>query len=272
MKQHDAFGFYKKIIFYANDNDQEMTRELNPYKVKAFYTSIDIYGDNYGTSSDYLDIEIKGLILCNNNPQHINAKKRKNTIFIVLEAGTIEGVLYVPFNQVKTHEIEEQKEDYQGRGCVRVSYNDKITFFNSVKVFVRDNRAYFTKGDTPTPQNVRYDVESIEEKLNDLETKKPYFDNEERQRARAKLKALYQSKIKEGFAYIVYEFGYKWTEANYITFYNCVDHYEKSQEYIKLERLTKDLQAINERWSESDTSQLLKRYKLTKKRTTKKGE
>ena len=76
--------------------------------------------------------------------------------------------------------------------------------------------------------------------------------------------ALYESKLKEGYKYIVFRYRCKPTQANYIILYNCVDHYEKTKEYIKLEKLTEQLKNYCDRWTIQDTERLLKDYKLTK--------
>lgn len=259
----------QKIIFYSEQIEEK--KPLNPYQAKAFFNSVDIFGDDIEMSDDNFNIFVKELVPCCNNPQHINAKKRKNAVFIVLERGTLQGVLYIPFNKVKAHEVIEDKKDYQGRGCVCVCYNDKIIFDDSIKVYAKDSRSYFSKGSDPIPQGVRYECENLREKVEELEKKKSYFINEKATQRLERLKALYLQKIDDGFDHITFEYKYKTLEADYIVLYGFVDHYEKSPEYLKLERLTNELKTICDRWDESDTVELLKRYKLTKKRTSKKG-
>jgi len=246
-------------------NDQEETiKSISPYISRVYFKDTDIFGDTITNSEDYYSIEVEGLLTCNNNPKHITAKKRRSECFIVLEPSTLEGVLYIPFNKVKTHEVQEVKKDYQNRGCVSVSHNDLMTFDDSVKLYAKASRHSFVKGSDPAPRG-NYDADRIDERLEKLKNNPSPFLKRDPQR-QERLIALYEQKLAEGFDYIVWEYRCEWKKADSILFEGCVERYEKSPEYIKLEKLTNDLQTINSRWDMDDTIQLLKKFNITKKR------
>lgn len=255
------------VIYDQEQNEQERT--INPYNSKAFFNSVDIYGEPLEIYDDYYSIFVPDLVECKNNPTHIKAKEKKGLIFVVWvvdKYGSVYGALYIPTNAIKSHEIIEEKRDMQGRGCVCVSYNDKIVFDSEkIKIECRDSKYFFAKGSDPIPESGRADVVDLREELEkSQEHLEKYLTlNPEK---RAKYIELLKQKIAEGYEYRVSQYRCTSTSANYLILYNCVDHYEKSADYIKLEKLTNQIRAINKHWGEDDTLKLLAIFKLTKKR------
>jgi len=252
----------RSLVLY--DAENETKKSISPYISRVYFQDTDIFGDKMTNSEDYYSIEVEGLLTSTNNAKHIAAKKRRSECFIVLEPSTVEGVLYIPFNKVKTHEVQEVKKDYQNRGCVSVSHNDLMTFDDSVKLYAKASRHSFVKGSDPISQ-WHSDIKRIDETLEKLKNNPSPFLKRDPQR-QERLIALYEQKLAEGFEYILWEYRCEWKKADSILFEGCVERYEKTPEYIKLENLTKDLKNIEERWDLDDTIKLLKIYKLTKKR------
>jgi len=252
----------RSLVLY---NDQEeTTKSISPYISRVYFKDVDIFGDTITNSEDYYSIEVNFLLISNKNPKNIQAKKRRQECFIVLEPGTLEGVLYIPFKRVLTHEITEVKKDHQNRGCVSVSHNDLITFDTSIQLYAKASRLSFVKGSDPAPSG-HCDYERIDERLEKLKNSPSPFLKKDPERM-ARLIALYEQKLAEGFEYIVWEYRCEWKRAESILFEGHVERYEKSPEYIKLEKLTNDLKTINKHWGEDDTIQLLKKFNITKKR------
>lgn len=263
MKINNYSNDVRTVILYGSN---DIIKEINPYNTKAFFTSKNIFNENVESYDDYYKIIIENLIECANNPKHISAKKKNNNIFIVWVRGKysdINGVLYIPFNKVILHEVITNKKDMRGDGCVNVSYDDKIIFDNDIKIICKDSDIYFAK---PTDQikshyeNITDIDECIAKEKERIQKYKNLFHNCER------LIELYESKKAQGYKYKVFNYRAIEKEYNYLMFYNCVDHYEKSAEYIKAEKLTESIKEINNKWDVDDTIKLLKLFKLTKKR------
>lgn len=261
MKLNNYTNEIRNIIFYGDD--VETTREINPYNSKAFYTSKNIFDEAIEAYDDYFKIVIDSVIECNNNEKHINAKKRKKLIFVVWVAnkyGFVYGSLYIPNEKIIMHEVLEDKKDYHGDGCFSVSYNDKIIFNNEIKIICKDSKAFFARGSDPAIDNAA--VTLINE-LIDTETNRRIkypnlFHNSDR------LIDLYNQKKKEGFDYRVFQYRVLDVNYNYVVFYNCVNHYEKTKEYIKLEKLTNEIKKCCDKWDIDNTKKLITSFKLIK--------
>lgn len=267
MKINNYYNDIRTLVLYGDNTQKEQS--INPYNSKAFFDTKNMFEEPCESYDDYYHIYIANLVECNNNPTHINAKKKRELVFVVWvvgKHGDVNGVLYIPFNKVLTHEVIEKKKDMRGDGCVCVSYNDKIVFDDSIKIICKDSAHYFAK---PNDQirNQNDDITEIEgciEKEQErLEKYGALFHNSQR------LIDLYKSKLEEGYKYRCFAYRYKDVNYKYLMLYNYVDHYEKSPEYVKAEKLTKDLAEINKHWDVDDTIKLLKTYKLTKKRASK---
>lgn len=264
MKLNNYANEIRKIVIYGGTVEKE--KEINPYNAKAFFQSKNLFNETVESYDDYFKIIIDDLIECNANPVHINAKKKNNKIFVVWvcgKYGDVNGVLYVPFSKILKHEIIEQKKDMRGDGCINVSYNDKIVFTDDIKIICKDSEIYFAKPSDPI-KNQHEEIaeidELIEKERERIEKYKNLFDKSER------LINLYEQKKQEGYKYKVFNYRAIDKNYNYLMLYNCVDHYEKTPEYIKAEKLTEQIKKICSHWDVDDTVKLLKSYKLTKKR------
>lgn len=270
MKINKYSNDVRTLVFYSENNEKEQS--INPYNSKAFFDTTNMLGDSITSYDDYYKIIISDLVECSNNQTHIKAKQKKGLCFVVWVAGKygdVNGVLYIPFNKVKSHEIIEEKDDQRGDGCICVSYNDKIVFDDSIKIVCCDSEHYFLKGSDPL-RNSNDDFTSIgdciakeEEHLQKYPT---LYENAQR------LIELYKEKQAQGFEYRCFSYRSINKDYKYLMLYNCVDHYEKTSEYVKAEKLTEEIKKINKNWGVDDTIKLLKAFKLTRKRTTKKGE
>lgn len=264
MKINNFTNGINTIVLYGAN--LETVKEINPYNAKAFFTSKDIFGEDTEMYDDYFHIIIENLMECKNFSTHINKQKKNNNIFVVWvrgKYGDISGSLYIPFSKVLLHDVIEEKKDYYNNGCVNVSYNDKIIFNEEIKIICKDSEIYFAK---PTDQikNQHENIIDIDECITkETERAQKYpnvFHNCER------LIDLYKSKKEQGYKYRVFNYRANEKEYNYLMLYNCVDHYEKSAEYAKAEKLTEEIKKINNHWGIDDTIKLLKVFKLTKKR------
>lgn len=264
MKINNFVNQINTIILYGAN--LETTKEINPYNTKAFFTTKNIFNEDTESYDDYFKIIIENLIECKNIPTHINKQKKNDNIFVVWvrgKYGDINGALYIPFSKVILHDVIEEKKDLRGDGCINVSYNDKIIFNNEIKIICKDSEIYFAK---PTDQikNQYEKIIDIDECIaKETERAQKYpnvFHNCER------LIELYKSKKEQGYKYRVFNYRAIEKNYNYVMFYNCVDHYEKSTEYTKAEKLTEEIKKINNKWDVDDTIKLLKSFKLTKKR------
>ena len=262
MKINNYSNEIKTFILYGNDSQTE--KNINPYNSKAFFDTENILKQTTESYDDYYKLIINDLAESSTNPAHINAKKKKNLIFIVWvkdRYGFTSGSLYIPFNKVLKHEIIEEKKDMRGDGCVNVSYHDKIIFTDDIKILCKDSFHYFAKPNDPI-RNINDDVaelaDCIAKEEEHMQKYPKVYKNAEM------LIKLYNEKIKEGYKYRC--FSYRSVEKSYKYFmlYNCVDHYEKSPEYIKAEKLTETIKKINGKWDTDDTIKLLKIFKLTK--------
>ena len=264
MKINNYANEIRTLVLYGANIESE--KEINPYNAKAFFESENIFKENVIAYDDYFKIVIDSLIECSANPTHINAKKRNNKIFVVWRVGKYGGVngsLYIPFSKVIKHEVIEEKKDMRGDGCINVSYNDKIVFDNDIKIICKNSKSYFAKSGDPIPNESRYNVEDLEELIkHETERAQKYpaiFKND-------RLLKLYNEQLKQGKKYRVFEYRCEDRNYQYLMLYNCVDHYEKSKEYIKAEKLTEEIKKINNKWDVDDTIKLLKLFRLTKKR------
>lgn len=269
MKLNNYANHITNIILYSGNTETQKT--INPYNAKAFFNSKNIFNETIESYDDYFKIIIDNLAECINSEKHINANKKRNNIFVVWvrgKYGDVNGSLYIPFNKVITHEIIEEKKDMRGDGCINVSYNDKIVFAPDIKIICLDSETYFAKGEEPIKnqfENITELEECIEKETERTKKYSNLFHNRER------LLNLYREKMQQGYKYKVFNYRAIETNYKYLVLYNCVDHYEKSESYIKAEKLTEQLKKINSHWGIDDTIKLLKSYKLTKTRT-KKGE
>ena len=264
MKINNYANEIRTLVFYGVNIKSE--KEINPYNAKAFFTTKNLFNEELESFDDYFKIIISNLVECKNINTHINKQKKNNNIFVVWvrgKYGDINGSLYIPFSKVINHEVIEEKKDMRGDGCINVSYNDKIVFDNDIKIICNDSEIYFAK---PTDQ-----INNQHEKIIDIDE----CITEETERAQKypdvfhnceRLIELYKSKKEQGYKYRVFNYRAIEKNYNYLMLYNCVDHYEKSAEYIKAEKITADFKKICDRWGVDDTIKLLKIYKLTKKR------
>lgn len=257
------------VLYDQEQNETEKT--INPYNSKAFFPSVNIYGEPIEIYDDYYKISVPDLVECKNNPTHIKSKEKRGLIFVVWvvdKYGSVYGSLYIPRTAVLSCETLTEKTDHQGRGCVCVSYNDKLVLDSTkIQLICQDSRHYFAKGDDIAPDG-RCDFEDIAEELEKTRQfmkKYPQISQENR----ARYCALLEDKLAQGYKYRVSHYRCITTVADYWVLYNCVDHYEKTPEYVKLEKLTNQLKAINKHWDENDTVRLLAQFKLTKKRGAK---
>ena len=266
MKVNDYYQT-NKIIFYNNTNGEQTERIINPYNTKTFFNSVNIYGDTYLNSSDYFNIIIEELKPVKNQDTHINASKRRNDYFIVLEKGTLQGVLYLPLSVVKEWTTKERKEERpSASGCVCVSYDDYLIFNKEIKITTKDTKVFFARGSDPIDRNYREDLQNIDDELQKAREHESLFKSDKIREAKKRYIALLEQKKKDGFDYIVYQYRCISVITDNLTFYNCVDHYEKSKDYIAAEKLTEEIKKICGSWYISNTLELLKSYKITKKR------
>lgn len=260
--------FVNRLFVYYTYTQQE--KQIEFYSAKTYFKSVNIYGETFQNEGrEYFTLEIADLKTVSNNPTHINANKRKNSLFVVLNAKEGSYSLYIPSTAVKKWEIVENKKEYR-EGCVSVSYDNRLTLGEQIKVKTLDTEAHFERGDEPINNNLPRSVRNIEEELTNAREKLPLFDNEKHRKNRERYINLLEEKKKAGYKYLVYCHNSVPVTTDNITLLACVDHYEKSKEYIKIEKLTEELKTINRNWSILDTQDLLKRYKLTKKRSAKK--
>lgn len=266
MKVNDYYQT-NKVIFYNSTTGEETERVINPYKTKTFFNSVNIYGETYRHNNDDFIIKIEKLKPAKNQESHINASKRRNDYFIVLEKGTLNGVLYLPLSVVKEWKTEEEKEERpSASGCVCVSYNDYVIFNEDIKIATKDSKVYFAKGSDPIDRRYREDLKNIDEELQKAKETKSFFKSEEHRTKKDRYISLLESKKAQGFDYVVYQYRCIDVITDNLVFYGCVDHYEKSKEYIKAEKLTEELKKICSSWYIGYTLELLKHYNITKKR------
>lgn len=270
LNNYSYINEVRTVVLYDQEQN-ETEKTINPYNSKAFYQSRNIYGEPLEMYDDYYRIIVPELVECKNNPTHIKSKEKRGLIFVVWlvdKYGSVYGSLYIPKLAIISHKIEEEKKDYRGRGCVCVSYNDRLVFDPlKIRIECEESRTFFAKKDEPAPDG-RCDIESIKEEIEkqaDILAKYPTIKPDNRRR----YVALLEQKLSEGYEYKVKQYRWKKVSADYLVLYNCIDHYEKTPEYIKLEKLTNQLKAINKHWDEEDTVRLLAQFKLTKKRGNK---
>ena len=168
-------------------------------------------------------------------------------------------ILYWLFNFVSI----TNKKDMRGDGCINVSYDDKIVFDSDIKIICKNSKSYFAKGDDPAPKS-HCDIELITDLI--AKEQERYNKYPSVFYSSKKLIDLYEEQLKQDKKYRVFEYRCEERNYNYLMLYNCVDHYEKTPEYIKAEKLTEELKSICSHWDVCDTLKLLKKYKLTKKR------
>ena len=270
LNSYSCVNEVRTVVIYSSAFG-ELVRTINPYNSKAFFPSVNIYGEPIEMYDDYYKISVPDLVECKNNPVHIKAKQKQGCIFVVWTAdkyGSVYGTLYIPMSAIISHDILEEKKDVQGRGCTCVSYNDKLVLDpKKIQLHCKDSVHYFAKGSDPAPDS-RCDLEDLHEELKKCREyleKYPTINPENRRR----YIALLEQKIADGFTYKVSQYRCIDMVADYWVLYNCVDHYEKTPEYVKLEKLTDQLKKINKHWSEDNTVRLLASFKLTKKRGAK---
>lgn len=267
MKLNNYSNNITNIVLYSGNTETQ--KNINPYNAKAFFNSKNIFNESIESYDDYFKIVVENLTECANSERHINANKKRNNIFVVWvrgKYGEVDGSLYIPFNKVIFHEVIEDKKDMRGDGCINVSYNDKIVFLPEIQIICKDSIIYFAKGDEAIKSQFEsvQDLEECIEKETERAKKYPsLFHNCER------LLTLYKEKQNQGFKYKIFNCRAIETNYKYLMLYNCVDHYEKSAEYIKAEKLTEHIKKINKHWDVDDTIKLLKSFKITKTRTKK---
>ena len=256
-----------KVIVYT-DNQSE--KEIEFYGAKTYFKSVNLYGETYQAEDDYFTLEIDSLKIVRNNPTHINASKRRSDIFIVLfPYDHRRNALYVPRSALKDWSVEDRKEEYR-KGCISVCCDSRFIFGENIKVKTLTAKAYFAKPTDPADKNHREEVKRIDDEIEKTRSHISFFKGEKHRQARERYLALLEEKKRAGFEYLVYSYANEEVTTDNIRLLAPVDHYEKTAEYIKAEKLTKEMQTINKRWTIYNTLDLLERYKLTKKRSAKK--
>ena len=256
--------FYIKNLVIYGTND-EIKKPVNPYQMKAQYKREDILNELIDFQSDYFNISIDEDIK-EVRANHIEANKRKNKIFVY------DQVLYLPSSLIIDYTTKEKREESH-RGCVAVSYDELLTLNNKIKIIVKDSQTHFAKPSDPIDKNHRQDIKDLEEEIKDWETAQflPPHAKERKER----IIKLYKDKIKEGYKYrvITYQCVTRITNKLYCVGY--IDHYEKTPEYIKSEKLLKDFNKISSRWghdvSMSEWLEIEKHFTITRKRGTNKN-
>jgi hypothetical protein len=263
--QNTKHQAYKVIIYTDNQNENA----IEFYEAKTYFSSVNLYGETYQSESDYLTLEIDNLKIVRNNPTHINASKRRKDLFILASNDYQQTALYIPRSALKDLSVEERKTEDR-KGCLSVHYDSLLTFGENIKVKTITAKAYFAKPTDQADKNHREEIKRIDDEIEKTRSHMSFFKGEKHRQARERYLALLEEKKRAGFEYLVYQYGSVEVTTDNLRLFGYVDHYEKSAEYIKAEKLTKELQTINERWTIYNTLDLLERYKLTKKRSAKK--
>lgn len=263
--QSAKYEAYKVIIY--TDNQSEKAIEF--YEAKTYFNAVNLYGETYQSEQNYLTLEIDNLKIVRNNPTHINASKRRNDLFILSSNDYRQTALYIPRSALKDLSVEERKTEDR-KGCFSVHYDSLLTFGENIKVKTTTAKAYFAKPTDPADKNHHEEIKSIDDEIEKTRSHISFFKGEKHRQARERYLALLEEKKRAGFGYLVYQYGSVEVTTDNLRLFAYIDHYEKTAEYIKAEKLTKEMQTINGRWTIYNTLDLLERYKLTKKRSAKK--
>lgn len=249
----------KKVIIYTDDGAERILEFCN---AKTFYNSVNLYGETYQSETNYLSVEIASLKNAKSN--QINACKRRGDIFTACES------LYLPTSAYKSLTIEDKRKEYR-KGCVSVFPVYHLTFDGElIQIKTKTLKSYFAKGDEPLEKDFHTEVKNLDEEVKESLDILAHYENEKLRQKKERYISLLAKKKSEGYKYLVYVHNSVPVTTDYLVLSGYVDHYEKSKEYQKTERLTEELKTINERWSIYDTEELLKRFTLTKKRSVKK--
>lgn len=231
----------KHVVIYGNSQE----KKLEVCTDKALYRDVNLYNEPIETSADCVVFEN----IAYKQARQVNKAKRNKEVFYTLEKVKtyIESVatLYIPESEIASLVYHEESEEIK-KGDK--TFRDVNTIeFKNIKVKTRKLEAEFKK---PTDEYTRgyYHIEEVEKILNrqDNEAHKEYLKN----------------KIDQGYKYVIY----KWseTESNTIEIKSYTTRHEKTQERIEFEAINRELEKINNLWSEYHTEELLKRFKLTR--------
>jgi hypothetical protein len=230
----------KYVVIYGNSQE----KKLEVCTGKALYRGVNLYNEPIDTSADYVAFEN----IAYKQARQVNKAKRNKEVFYTLEKVSAYldiTTLYIPESEIASIVYREESEEIK-KGDK--TFRDVNTIeFKNIKVKTRKLEAEFKK---PTDEYIRgyYHLEEIEKILN-------------RQGNKANKEYL-KNKIDQGFEYVIY----KWseTESNKIEIKSYVTRHEKTQERLEFEAINRELERINNNWSEYYTEELLKRFKLTR--------
>lgn len=243
---------FDSIIIYSKDGSE---KTLDCCHVEALAATRDIYGGAYTVKDSYY--KVASLLDIKKSNQIAKAKREGKTFARIVEDQYFsKAVLYVPEQEADIQQEEISEEYSKGDKTFQDKYT--ITFKNlEFNAHVLESR-FVKKDDLLTQEEINYNsVEQVEDILARLEhLKKIANDYQSR-------KKFLENKIAQGFTAVVHSRSTQST--NQLEIRSHVTRHEKTAERVALEKLTEELQQINERWSNSNTERLLELYNITKK-------
>lgn len=231
----------KHVVIYGNSQE----KKFEVCTDKALYRDVNLYNEPIETSNDYVAFEN----IAYKQARQVNKAKRNKEVFYTLEKVEtyLESVatLYIPESEIASLVYREDSEEIK-KGDK--TFRDVNTIeFKNIKVKTRKLEAEFKKLTDEYTRGYCH-LDDIEEilKRQDNEAHKEYLKN----------------KISQGFDYVLY----KWseTESNKVEIKSYTTRHEKTQERLEFEAINRELERINNHWSEYYTEELLKRFKLTR--------
>lgn len=231
----------KHVVIYGNSQE----KKFEVCTDKALYRDVNLYNEPIETSNDYVAFEN----IAYKQARQVNKAKRNKEVFYTLEKVEtyLESVatLYIPESEIKN---SVSREEYDEIKKGDKTFRDVNTIeFKNIKVKTRKLEAEFKKPTDEYKQGY-WHLEEVEKILNRQDNKahKEYLKN----------------KIDQGFKYVIY----KWseTESNKVEIKSYTTRHEKTQERLEFEAINRELERINNHWSEYYTEELLKRFKLTR--------
>ena len=247
---------YFKKFFIINNGKAE---EIEASSIASYYFSKNIYDETIKCEEHYPVFILNDIKKVSSN--HIESNIKKDITFYCGES------VYFSSKLVKEINTTEKRTEYH-KGDVAISYNKEIIFTDNI-VRVKESETFFAKPtDQVAQQYGRESVEEIGAHIESLRTKYSFFnENEKLKQIRAKHIEILESKIKEGYKYIVSYYQAKEKYTNSLLFNGFVVKHEKSAEYIKAEKLSKELkEKYNIDIFATTLMEVLQDYKITKRR------
>lgn len=247
---------YFRKFFIINNGKAE---EIEACSIKAHFFSKNIYNETIKCEEHYPVLILNDIKKVSSN--HLESNIKRDITFYCGES------VYLSSKLVKEINTTEQRTEYH-KGDIAISYNKEI-IFNTDIVRVKESKTFFAKPtDQVARQYGRENVEEISTHIESLKTKYSFFnDNEKLKQIRAKHIEVLESKIKEGYKYIVSYYQAKEKYTNSLIFNGFVVKHEKSAEYIKTEKLSKELkEKYNIDIFAPTLMKVLQDYKITKRR------